>query len=348
MASRRGPKSPPTINDIADAAQVSKSTVSLVLKHSPLIKPETAAKVWQAANQLGYVYNRSAASLRQKTSNIIGLVIQDLKNPFFVELLVGAEKVLLESGYITFMAHTSERQDIQDKVLISMREHNAAGLILCPAFDTPHTLPGTIRSWGIPLVVTMRPLGEGDYDMVGCDNVAGMQAATRHLIECGHKRIAFMGRRRGSTVSEQRIAGYLNAMKEARLPVSDDWIVDVPLNASGGRQGVSIINAMSPSPTAVVCYNDSVAFGVLNELDTLGKRAGRDLAVVGFDDIAAAAHSSPPLTSVSVGPAQLGEMASRILLSRINGEGDADKAKKYFVTPRLVVRESSGPMRVQG
>ncbi|HEX7649196.1 MAG TPA: LacI family DNA-binding transcriptional regulator, partial [Noviherbaspirillum sp.] len=104
MASRSGTKSPPTINDIADAAHVSKSTVSLVLKNSPLIKPETAAKVLHAANQLGYVYNRSAASLRQKTSNIVGLVIQDLKNPFFVELLVGAEKVLLESGYITFMA----------------------------------------------------------------------------------------------------------------------------------------------------------------------------------------------------------------------------------------------------
>jgi LacI family transcriptional regulator len=173
-----------------------------------------------------------------------------------------------------------------------------------------------------------------------------MQAATRHLIECGHQRIAFIGRRRGSTVSEQRIAGYLTAMKEAHLPVSDDWIIDVPLNATGGQQGVSIIHALDPRPTAVVCYNDFVAFGVLNELDTLGKRAGRDLAVVGFDDILAAAHSSPPLTSMSVGPAQLGEMASRILLSRINGEGDMDKAKKYIITPKLVVRESSGPMRV--
>lgn len=346
MPSRRNKISPPTINDIAHEANVSKSTVSLVLKNSPLIKPETAAKVWQAAQALGYVYNRSAASLRQKTSNIVGLVIQDLKNPFFVELLVGAEKILLESGYITFMAHTSERQDIQDKVLMSMREHNAAGLILCPAFDTPNSLPETIKSWGIPLVVALRPLGGGNYDMVGCDNLAGMYAATRHLIELGHRHIAFLGRRRGSAVSEQRIQGYLNAMAEEGLPTNDDWIVDIPLNTSGGRQGLGLISSMSPQPTAVVCYNDSVAFGVLNELDHLGKRAGRDLAVVGFDDIAAAAHSSPPLTSVSLGPSQLGEIASRILLSRIRNEATPDVAKKYYATPKLVVRESSGPPRV--
>lgn len=338
-------KPAPTINDIADEAHVSKSTVSLVLKSSPLIKPETAEKVWQAAKKLGYVYNRSAASLRQKTSNIVGLVIQDLSNPFFVELLIGAERILLESGYLTFMAHTGERQNAQERVLNSMREHNAAGIILCPAFDTPLSLPDTIRSWSIPLVVAMRPLGEGAYDFVGADNISGMQIATQHLIERGHSRIAFLGRKAGNVVSAQRIQGYLNAMNAANLPVLDEWIVDVPLSSDGGRQGVALFSAMALRPTAVVCYNDSVAFGVLNELDFLGQRAGRDLAVVGFDDVAAAAHSSPPLTTIAIGPSHLGEIASRILLSRINNQGLDATPKKYFATPKLIVRESSNPVQ---
>src|SRR5262245_1823085 len=124
-----------TINDVAHAAGVSKSTVSLVLQNSALIKQETAERVRNAAEKLGYVYNRQAADLRRKSSNIIGVVINDLGNPFFAELLVGMERKLADAGYICLMAHTEERLDIQERVLASMREHHAAGLILCPALD---------------------------------------------------------------------------------------------------------------------------------------------------------------------------------------------------------------------
>lgn len=336
-------KSAPTIIDIASLAGLSKSTVAMALKHSPLIKPETAAKVWKAAQELGYVYNRSAANLRQKTSNIVGLVIHDLGNPFFVEMLIGAERILLEAGYLTLMAHTSERLDIQAKVLNSMREHNAAGIIICPAFGTPDSLAAELQAISMPLVVVMRPLNDAHSDTVGCDNINGMQAATRHLIDLGHRHIGFIGRKPGNDVSEQRARGYLQAMQAAGLPVQDNWIMDVPITAAGGRQAIALLGTISPQPTAVVCYNDAVALGVLNELDVQGKRAGRDLAVVGFDDIAAAAHTSPPLTTMSVGPAQLGEIASRILLSRITGQDVTPQPKRYYASPKLVVRESSGP-----
>ncbi len=339
------PKSKPTIIDIARVAELSKSTVAMALKHSPLIKPETAAKVWKAARELGYVYNRSAASLRQKTSNIVGMLIHDMDNPFFVEMLVGAERVLLEAGYLTLMAHTSERLDIQNKVLNSMREHNAAGIILCPAAGTPPTLPAELKAWSIPLVTVMRSLGHDEGDFVGCDNVAGMHSATRHLIDLGHRHIAFVGRRLGTIVSAQRVQGYLEAMHAASLPVDKNWMLDVPITASGGRQAVALLGAAHPRPTAVVCYNDAVALGVLSELDTLGKRAGRDLAVVGFDDIGAAAHSAPPLSTISVGPSHLGEIASRILLRRINSGEPASPPIHYLATPKMVVRETSGPLR---
>ncbi len=336
-------KSAPTIIDIARLADLSKSTVAMALKHSPLIKPETSARVWKAAQELGYVYNRSAASLRQKTSNIVGLVIHDLSNPFFVEMLIGAERILLDAGFLTLMAHTSERIDIQTKVLNSMREHNAAGIIMCPAFQTPTSLSADLKAWGMPLVAVMRPLDDAHCDTVGCENVIGMAAATRHLIELGHRRIGFIGLKVGSNVSEARVEGYRQAMREAGLPVSENWIIEVPITSSGGRQGVTLLALIEPQPTAVVCYNDAVALGVLNELDSLGKRAGRDLAVVGFDDIAGSAHASPPLTTMAVGPAQLGEIASRILLGRITGQEPSPLPKHHYATPKLVVRESSGP-----
>ena len=340
MSANPGSPHSVTITDIAEAAGVSKSTVSLVLKHSPLIKPATAAKVWETAQRLGYVYNRSAANLRQKSSNVVGVIVNDLTNPFFVELLIGAERVLLQSGYITLMAHTAENQDVQEKVLASMREQNAAGILLCPAFDTPSDLPERIKGWGMPLVVLVRPLGELTYDFVGSDNLTGMRMATQHLIGLGHRRIGFVGRRSGSMVSEQRRNGYLSAMRDAGLTVREEWLADAPVSSQGGQEGLRQLLDQPDPVTAVVCYNDLVAMGALNELDQRGLRGGRDIAVVGFDDIAGAAHTLPPLTTLAIGPEQQGEMASRLLLKQLKAPGETPT--HYFAEPRLVVRESSG------
>ena len=129
-----------TIVDVAAQANVSKSTVSLVLKGSPLIKDETANRVRETAARLGYVYNRRAGELRGKASNAIGVVINDLMNPFFAEVLVGIERKLVDAGYVVLMAHTREDVGLQDKVLLSMREQNAAGIMLCPALNTPRSI----------------------------------------------------------------------------------------------------------------------------------------------------------------------------------------------------------------
>ena len=129
-----------TILDVAGAAGVSKSTVSLVLNGSPLIKEETAARVREVAAHIGYVYNRRAAEMRSQSSKVIGVVINDLMNPFFAEVLVGIERKLVEAGFITLMAHTHESVELQTKLMQSMREQNAAGMILCPALGTPATL----------------------------------------------------------------------------------------------------------------------------------------------------------------------------------------------------------------
>jgi LacI family transcriptional regulator len=328
-----------TITDLAREAGVSKSTVSLVVRGSRLIRPETAERVREAAARLGYVYNRRAAELRQKSSNIIGVIINDLSNPFFAELLVGMERRLGEAGYVCLMAHTDERLDLQEKVLASMREHHAAGIILCPVFETSVSVQETVESWGIPLLVVIRPLTNGRFDFAGADNEAGTCLATEHLIAQGHKRIAFLGRAGAGLVYERRLAGYNRAMKKHKLGVDPAWLIDVPPTRAGGRDGIRQVLDLRNAPRAAVCYNDIVAFGALSGLGERGLQAGRDFSLIGFDGVAATEHSNPPLSTMDVEPGALGQTAADVLLRRIRAPGSAPV--RHLALPRLVVRQSS-------
>ncbi len=333
-----------TITDIAQAAGVSKSTVSLVLQDSPLIRSQTATRVREAAERLGYVYNRRAAELRRKSSNIIGIVINDLANPFFAELLVGMERRLAQDGYVCLMAHTDERLDLQQRVLASMREQHAAGIILCPVFGTPASVPAAIEGWGIPLLVVIRPLANGRHDFAGADNQKGTRIATEHLIAQGHERIAFLGRAGVGPVYERRLAGYKSAMRKHKLPIDPAWIIDVPPTRAGGREGIWRVLELPRPPRAAVCYNDVVAFGALSGLGEKGLMAGRDFALIGFDGVAATEHSNPPLSTMDVEPGALGTAAAQILLRRI--QEPASASVRYLAAPRLVVRQSSLKQRV--
>src|SRR5690349_7879295 len=204
-----------TILDIAKSAGVSKSTVSLVLKKSPLVREETRQRVAGAMNTLGYVYNRGAASLRRARSSIVGMVINDLANPFFAELAIGIERALQNSGFIPFIANTAESIVRQAEVVRSMREHGAAGLILCPALDTDAREVESLMSPGVPLILAIRRILGARASTVVSDNTAGAARATRHLIELGHRRIAYVGGVERMVVRQDRVAGYRQAMEES-------------------------------------------------------------------------------------------------------------------------------------
>jgi len=331
------PQRAQTIMDVARAAGVSKSTVSLVLQGSSLIRDETAERVREAARSLGYVYNRRAAELRGQSSNTVGVVINDLMNPFFAEVLVGIEKKLVDAGYIVLMAHTHEDLGRQQKVLASMREHKAAGIVLCPAFDTPRSLPKEVQAWGIPLVVMVRSLGAGTYDYAGPDNERGVAMATQHLVAAGHRSIGFLGGR-PSTAYEQRLRGYRKTLEAAGIAIEERFIVASDPSRSGGRDAMTALLRQKRRPTAAVCYNDITAFGALTALGEQGLRAGVDFALVGFDNVLDAAHSNPPLSTVDIRPSELGEHAASALMARI--AAPALKRQVYLAQPKLVLRAS--------
>lgn len=329
-----------TILDIARAAGVSKSTVSLVLNNSSLVKPATAEKVRKAAEDLNYVYNRSAASLRQGTSNVVAMVVNDLTNSFFVELLIGAERRLLESGFITLLSHTGEDIQLQEKVLSSMREQKATGLILCPALYTPPSLTKTLKSWGMPFVTVMRSLNDDESDYIGCDNYEGIKIATQHLIDLGHKDIAFIGRNRINSVSVVRQDGYEHTLRHNGISLHKPWVVACNISMQGGKDAMGQLLALKKRPTAVVCYNDLIAIGVISEIGQQGLIPGKDIAVVGSDGVANTAFSNPPLTTVALHSHQVGELASQTLLRRVK-DPDAP-AVKHLLKPELIIRESCG------
>ena len=338
MTTRHVPPRAITIVDVAAEAQVSKSTVSLVLKGSPLIKGETADRVKEAAQKLGYIYNRRAGELRGNASNAIGVVINDLMNPFFAEVLVGIERKLVDAGYVVLMAHTREDVVLQDKVLQSMREQNAAGIMLCPALNTARALIKTIQSWNIPLTVFVRNLGPGNYDFAGGDSEQGVSLATTHLLNAGHKQVAFLGGQKG-VVFSQRMSGYKKALKNKGIPFSEDLVFNSNPNRAGGYEAMNRLLLTKPSIKAAVCYNDIAALGALSALGEKGLNAGSNFALMGFDNILDTAHSNPPLSTIDIHPTEIGEQAAAILLQRIR-EPEV-KRQVYTATPSLLLRQTA-------
>ena len=329
-----------TIVDIAHAAGVSKSTVSLVLQGSPLVKPATREKVKETIRQLGYVYHRGAANLRRSVSDVVGMVINDLTNPFFAEMTVGLEAALQTAGLIPFLANTGESRERQADVMRAMREHGCVGYVLCPAIGTAAADLAEVEAWGLPVVTVMRRLRADWLSSVSPDNAGGARRATEHLLALGHRRIAFLGGRSGMLVHEDRRAGWETALRHAGLPADPALAVESTPNRDGGAMALQRVLALPEPPTAALCFNDVVAIGVIYALDRRGLAAGRDFAVVGFDDIADARLIHPPLTTVAVDSRRLGEHAAAILLEQM--AGTAAGPRHVTGDARLIVRASCG------
>lgn len=328
-----------TMIDIARAAGVSKSTVSLVLQGSPLVKAETKDKVNAAIEALGYVYNRGAAMLRSSRTNIVGMVINDLANPFFAELAVGIERVFQTAGYIPFIANTAENPVRQREVLRSMREHDIAGLIICPARGTTTADLEPFVTRGCPVLLAMRRLAGLRVATVVPDNLRGARRATEHLIALGHERIAFIGGYGDMIAQNERAGGFRAAMEAARLPVGRGMIVEGAPNRETGEAAVDRLLERAEPATAALCFNDVVAFGVMDGLAARGLTAGRDFGLVGFDDVREARHTHPPLTTVAVDSGALGERAAHAMLRMVHGDA---RAEDFVGDVQLVVRESCG------
>ncbi len=329
----------PTIIDVAREAGVSKSTVSLVLQNNPAVREETRVQVRAAMADIGYVYNRAAANMRMSNAGLIGLVINDLRNPFFTEFATSLQMALAARGYATVIANTNEDAALQEQVVGSMIEHGVSALIICPAYgDTQATFDALARG-AIPTLQMLRQVDArlDLFPFIAPDYLTGSRLATQALIDAGARRIAFVGGLEGRAVTEERKAGYLEALaKQGADPV----IIAGRPSQQFGRGAARAMQRDHPDVDAAVCFNDLVAMGMLSGFHEGGWQVGTDFLIAGFDDIEDAAHTYPSLTSVHCDIAGIGAAAARTVLAWV--EDGTTPLPETRMPVSLSLRQSSG------
>lgn len=328
-----------TVKDIARHAGVSAATVSLVLRNSPLVAEATRACVQSSIDKLGYVYHRAAANLRARLTHTVGLVICEITNPVYAELAAGVDDALDQAGWVAFVANTAELPDRQSRFIARMREHRVDGILLAPAEGTAADAVVDLTAQGVPVVQMLRRVGPEAADYVSADFRLGMTLAAEHLIRLGHERIAFVGGARRVSPARERTGAFQAVLPKFGLPVGP--VVNcLPTREAGAAAVAQLFEDKTNPPTAILCHNDLCALGVMLGLADRGLVPGRDVAVIGFDNISEGAMHRPALTTVAIGARTIGEEAARLLLRRIAAPEGAPES--IILPPKLIIRSSCG------
>jgi LacI family transcriptional regulator len=335
-----------SIRDVAVEAGVSVGTVSNVLNRPGIVSPATRAKVEAVIGQLGFVRNESARHLRTGRSRTIGLVVLDVANPFFTDLARGVENAAASAELAVILCNSDERADRERDYLDLLEEHRVQGILITPVNGVSERVR-RLRERGTPVVLVDRWASTRKYCSVSVADVHGGELAAAHLVQRGHRRIAFVGGPPGLAQIRDRKDGATRAMVAASLPRSALIIVDTPsLNFSSGRSAGAEIAEMprKSRPTAAFCANDLLALGLLQEMTRRRIAVPEELAIVGYDDIDFAAAAAVPLSSVRQPREQLGRAAAELLIAEA-AEGKSHKHRQLVFEPELIVRESSDRIR---
>ena len=327
-----------TISDVAREAGVSMMTVSRVINGKGEISDATRQHVLAVIERLGYRPSSIARGLATKRTGTLGLVVPDIANPFFSDLALGAEDKAYAEGYNIFLCNTKENPQREVATLESLAEKRVDGLIVCSSRLTDGTLSAALGHHPV-VVLFNRRLPDCDAGLVCVDDLTGGRLATEHLLQSGHRCVGFLAGPPTSYSGRQRAAGYRSALHEAGLPHNVSWLRHCSSDVESGRDIGQALLKDHPEVTALFCYNDLVAVGMLQACAELGRRVPDDFAIVGFDDIFLAALVTPPLTTCHTPCYSLGALVMEMLLDRINGNGN--ECAEILVEPELVVRASA-------
>jgi len=343
MNNPQRPKSKPrniTLSDVARELGVSKATVSLAINRNPLVAKKTREKILKKVEELGYVYNRGAAGLSTGSTRIIGLAVHDITNPYFSEVCAAIESILSQNGRMSFLCNTNESLERQRRFFTTLVEHSADGMILCPAAGTDIESLRPLLNRGIPTVLLTRYVEGAELDFVGNDDTLSLKLVTEHLIRLGHRRISMLGGGQNTSTSEKRRAGYFIALKENNISIDSTLVVDCDTNPQAAEEAIQQILAQKDRPSAIVCYTDQVALGAISGLCRMGLKPGKDIAVVGCDDIPEASRAYVQLTTTRIQKWVIGETAAKLLIKRVS---DPDlPLQRIILAPELIIRYSCG------
>ena len=331
------------IKEVARRAGVSIGTVSNVLNRPELVATTTRQRVLDAIAELGYVRNDSARQLRAGQSRQIALVVLDVTNPFFTDVVRGAEEAIEAAGAVAVVCNSGESVTRERRHLDLLEEQRVQGVLITPVDDGRDSRLEQLAKRGTPVVLVDRGSGQRNRCSVAVDDVLGGRLAGNHLRERGHGRVAFVG----GPASIRQVADRRKGFTAALRGEADVQVVATPnLTVAAGRKAGAQIADLSPTerPTAVFCANDLLALGVLQEMTLRRLRVPRDVAILGYDDIDFAAAAAVPLSSIRQPREQLGRAAAELLLEEAN-QPDRHEHRHVVFDPELVVRESSARAR---
>ena len=325
----------PTIIDVAKLAGVSKATAARVLNgQEELVKETTRERVNIAAEQLGYVRNAIAGSLRTDRTYVVALSIPDITNPFWPEVARGVQDTTEAKGYTTVIVNTDWKYDREQSMLNMVRRNRFDGLII-NVVDTPIV---ELEKLHIPIVLLGASEHYPNVNSVGSDTAGGAEMALQHLYDLGHRRIALISglSRRYSIRDESYVAFHARY----KLPIDQDLVIEGDFTREAGYSAMQELLSLKNPPTAVFTANDSIAIGALKAAKSMSWRVPEDISIIGMDDINASTVTSPELTTIAKPKYDIGVNAAKILLNRIENNVQT-KPEKLKMNCELIVRAST-------
>ncbi|MEO5874117.1 MAG: LacI family DNA-binding transcriptional regulator [Streptosporangiaceae bacterium] len=323
-----------SIREVARRAGVSVGTVSNVLNRPDMVADATRARVRAVIEELGFVRNEAARSLRQGTGRTLGVLVEDIANPYFTDVARGAEAALNAGGFDAIWCTSDGSPEKERRCLDFLEEQGVSGIIMTPvALDAARV--ARLRTRGLPVVLIDRRIPGAGACSVTVDHVAGGSLAIRHLISLGRTRVAFISVEPEPPSVRQRRGGALRSL--ARAGYAPDTVLhlaETEMTANAGQQAARRLLEHRTLPNGILCANDLLAIGLVNELTRSGVKIPQDVAVVGYDDIDLATTAVVPLTTVRQPRRELGRIATELALT------DADN-RHVMLVPELVVRESA-------
>ena len=333
-----------TIKDIAKKAGVSHTTVSRALNRNPSIPEKTAAMIRDIAGELGYLPSAAARGLKTRHTQVLGVLVSRIDNPYFGEIIQGIEDAVKDAGYSIFIASSYMDPNQEKKIIQAFSEHRVDGVIIgsVPVKSRNYEL---LDNHGIPAVVINNQSPRNHKYVISHDDVDGARQVTRHLIKLGHQRIAYLGNSRANRINGNRLLGLRQELESSAIEPDPDLVI----NLNGGEIengviGANLLLERSNGATAVFCFNDLMAIGALQVLNEHGIRVPEDLSIAGFDNIPYSAFTCPPLTTFEQPKRSIGAEAAAMLLELINKsklDGQNGHPISKMMRGQLLVRAST-------
>jgi DNA-binding LacI/PurR family transcriptional regulator len=333
---------PATIKDLARELKLSPSTISRALRNHPDISSKTKKRVVSLADKLDYHPDSIAQSLQTKKTKTIGVIVPEIKQPFFAAAINGIEELAYAAGYTIIVCQSNETADREVLVARSLGSHRVAGLLVSLSRDTQNLDHfKVLQRRGVPIVFFDRVSNDIEASKVVVDDYKGAFDVVEHLIKSGYKRIAHLAGPKNLSISKFRLKGYMDALQQGNLPFNDSMVVYGGLDDTDGIIGFQKLLNLESLPDAIFAVNDPVATGAFVMIKEHGMKIPDDIALAGFSNTYMTSLLDPPLTTVEQPSYEIGKTAAQLLMEQINSTDDHFVPKFIVLKTHLIVRGST-------